>query len=270
MNENFPDNLRFLCTYYPSIAEVCRQLEMNRPQFNRYLNGRTFPSGGRLRQICDFFGVEEFEILLPHAQFRRLLQARPLKTPEPTSLTQEQNYFDQLNSAGQAGIEKYTGYYFEYYLSMSYPGKILRTLVCIEQQNNKTFYQRTERLNRRRSAKPFHSVYKGVVQFLSDRIFLNDYETLSHCEITQTILFPTFRNRVERLTGLRLGVTGGSERMPCCSRVLYEYIGKDVVRRRVLPMLGLYDFDDPSIDDDIREAIKNDMAEGEWHFRARY
>lgn len=40
MNENFARNLRLLCSYYKSIAEVCRRLEINRAQFNRYLSGR--------------------------------------------------------------------------------------------------------------------------------------------------------------------------------------------------------------------------------------
>ncbi|MFD1384901.1 helix-turn-helix transcriptional regulator [Rhodanobacter aciditrophus] len=270
MNENFPENLRLLCSYYKSIADVCRRLAVNRPQFNRYLSGTTFPSNSTLRRICDFFGVEEHEILLPHSQFRRLLQVRPVTEQEPVAATPEQQYFDKLNSVGQSGIEKYVGYYFEYYLSMAYPGKVLRTLVCIERQGNKTYYQRTERLNPRKSGKPFHGLYKGVVQFLGDRIFLHDYETLTNLEMTQTVLYPTFKNRVDRLTGLRLGVSGSGERMPCCTRVMLEFIGKEIKRNKVMPMLGLYDYDDEALDDDIRLSIKNDIAIGEWHFRARF
>ena len=148
MNDSFPENLRLLCSYYKSIAEVCRRLSVNRPQFNRYLSGTTFPSNSTLRRVCDFFGVEEHEILLPHNQFRRLLQVRPIADQEPVQAhTLEQQHFDKLNSVGQNGIEKYVGYYFEYYLSMAYPGKVLRTLVCIERLQGKTYYQRTERLN---------------------------------------------------------------------------------------------------------------------------
>jgi len=39
----FCENLRFACGYYRSVAEVCRKLEINRAQFNRYLNGSTTP-----------------------------------------------------------------------------------------------------------------------------------------------------------------------------------------------------------------------------------
>ena len=77
MHEDFARNLRLLCSYYRSVAEVCRRLDINRPQFNRYLSGRYRPSAHTLRRFCAFFGVEEHEILLPSAQFERLVQVRP-------------------------------------------------------------------------------------------------------------------------------------------------------------------------------------------------
>jgi hypothetical protein len=51
---------------------------------------------------------------------------------------------------------------------------------------------------------------------------------------------------------------------------VYEFIGKEIKRNKVFPLLGLYDFDDERLDDDIRDSIKNDIATGEWHFRARF
>ncbi|MEB3734961.1 hypothetical protein ULF88_14565 [Halopseudomonas pachastrellae] len=155
---------------------------------------------------------------------------RPALAPvQPASF--EQNYLERLNRVGQSGLDKYLGYYFEYYLSMAYPGSILRTLVCLEEHEGKTYYQRTERIRERPGSKPFHGVYRGMVQFLSDRIFLADYETLTNFEMTQTVLYPSFRNRVDRLTGLRIGVSGSGERVPCCTRVLYEYLGREVDRQ---------------------------------------
>ena len=74
MEENFSKNLRLLCSYYKSIAEVCRRIPINRSQFNKYLNGTSTPSRFILRSICDFFGVEEYEIYLPHSQFAQIVQ----------------------------------------------------------------------------------------------------------------------------------------------------------------------------------------------------
>ena len=81
--------------------------------------------------------------------------------------------------------------------------------------------RRTERLVERPREKACHGVYLGLAHFLTDRIFLTDYESLTGLEMTQTILFPSFKNRVTRLTGLKLGVSGSGERMPCCARVAH-------------------------------------------------
>jgi hypothetical protein len=48
-----------------------------------------------------------------------------------------------------------------------------------------------------------------------------------------------------------------------------EYLGAQVDVRKALGLCGLYHLDDKAIDDSIREAVKNDMQPGEWHFRAR-
>ncbi len=269
-NDDFTRNLRLLCSYYKSIAEVCRRLEINRPQFNRYLNGRYKPSASTLRRFCDFFGVEEHEILLPHGQFERLIQVRPRGQATEAAAQPETEHLARLADLGTEGMERYLGYYFEYYLSMASPGKLLRTLVCLEQRGDQVYYQRTERMEAHPGARPSHNCYKGLAYFLAGRIFMMDYESLGCHEVTQTILFPSFKNRISRLTGLKLGVADSSERMPCCARVLYEYLGSEVDVHRALGLCGVYELESAEIDASIREAVQNDMKPDEWHFRARY
>ncbi len=271
MHQDFAANLRLLCSYRGSIAEVCRQLKINRPQFNRYLGGRHLPSAHILRRLCDFFGVEEHEILLPAARFAELVRLRP-RAPriEGPARPPEAAHFGRLKAIGSAGLDKYLGYYFETYCSMAYPGKILRNLVRFEQREGGVFYRRSERLVERPGEKAYRAVYRGLAHFLTDRIFLVDYETLTGLEISQTILFPSFKNRITRLTGLKLGVSGSGERMPCCARVVYDYLGPAVDLRQALSLCGLYAPDDPRLDDALRAAISNDIAPGEALFRARF
>lgn len=270
MNEDFAQNLRLLCSYHKSIAEVCRRLEINRPQFNRYLSGRYKPSANTLRRLCDFFGVEVHEILLPHDQFQHLIQVRPdpLGTPSPANIIGE--HLEHLCQSGSSGLERYLGYYFEYYLSMSTPGKLIRTLISLERQDGHYLFQRTERMQSEPGQPACHNRYQGAAFLLSDRLFLVDYETLNRHEVTQTILFPSFRNRLTRLTGLRIGVSDNSERMPCCTRVLYEYLGTGIRVRKALAMCGLIDPKSEGLDPCIAQAVDNEMQAGEIHFRARH
>src|SRR4051794_15855183 len=78
----FCANLRMLCSYYRSVADVCRKLNLNRAQFNRYLNGTSKPSNHTLERICDFFGVEPSEIYLPREHFHQIVQVRPKQRTE--------------------------------------------------------------------------------------------------------------------------------------------------------------------------------------------
>ncbi|MEK8028992.1 helix-turn-helix domain-containing protein [Pseudaquabacterium rugosum] len=272
-DDAFARNLRLLCSFYPSIAEVCRRLDLNRPQFNRYLSGRFRPGAGTLRRLCDFFGVEPHEILLPHPQFERLVQVRPRAQPARLAEADAQLHgtLQRLVRDGcGSGLDRFCGHYFETYHSMACPGRVLRTLVVLRREGDRIVYQRTERLVEHPGQRASHGIYRGTVHMLGDRIFLNDLETLTGLELTQTVLFPSFRNRVSRLTGLRLGVSGSGERMPCCARVVWDWLGPRIDLRRALRLCGLYAPDDPALDEATRAAIRNDIAPGEWHLRARH
>ncbi len=61
----FGSNLRRLARSYPSVSALCRQLGINRTQFNRYLSGESYPRPDVLDQICRFFGVDARILLKP-------------------------------------------------------------------------------------------------------------------------------------------------------------------------------------------------------------
>ena len=61
----FGANLRLLANQYPSVAALCRELDINRTQFNRYLAGDSFPRPDVLHRICLFFNVDARILLEP-------------------------------------------------------------------------------------------------------------------------------------------------------------------------------------------------------------
>ncbi|RKF15161.1 XRE family transcriptional regulator [Roseovarius spongiae] len=65
LRQIFGRNLRRLSSNYPSIAELCRDLKINRTQFNRYLSGESFPRPDVLHRICSFFDVDARILLEP-------------------------------------------------------------------------------------------------------------------------------------------------------------------------------------------------------------
>ena len=58
-------NLRSLAQNTTSISALCRDLGINRTQFNRYLSGESFPRPDVLFRICNYFDVDARIILEP-------------------------------------------------------------------------------------------------------------------------------------------------------------------------------------------------------------
>ncbi|MFN3984621.1 MAG: helix-turn-helix domain-containing protein [Rhodocyclaceae bacterium] len=268
--DDFCRNLRHACGYYPSIAQVCRKLDINRPQFNKYLSGASRPSAHTLQRICDFFGVEVYEIWLPHARFAQLLSVRPAPAARAGRDQHGRDFGAQveaLQRQSRGGLDKYLGFYFEYYYSMAFPGLVLRSLFYLYRDGDAVCYRRIERLSRLgRRASGYRCRYLGVALHLNERIFLLDHETLTGNELSETILFPTYKSRVSHLAGLKIGVSASDRREPACARVVLEALGQHIDVRGALRLCGLLDPTDPTLDAEILRRIDNRQHGSDWHF----
>lgn len=256
MREFFPANFLQLCRHYRSIAEVCRKLEIHRGQFNKYLSGHSLPAAFNLKRICDFFGVEEYEIALPTDQFINLIGGRS-RRPPGMEITAPQRAIEHLQQRSSPQTRVLTGYYHEYYHAMSDPGHILCSLVHIHEKDGYFVYERNERLQSNiPGIEDFERYrYKGIVYYLQDRLFLIDYESLTSNEISQTILIPSFKSRITRLNGLKMGVSTCDHRTPVCSRVVWDFLGTDIGRHSAYRRVRLYRADAEEIDDDLKARI---------------
>ena len=268
MNPDFPRNLRFLTDHCKSVADVCRRLEVNRSQFNKYLSGRSTPSRHMLKKICDFFGVEEHEILLPGDKFRKIVRLAPASRTGDGGARPYVAYLDRLVRQSRADLRQYEGFYFEYSYSMTSPGLILRSLLQVTNNAGVSTYQRMENMARFGAPGPrIKSKYRGMVFYLNDRIFLIDFDSLTGNEISQTVLYPNYRHKLTRLAGLKLGVAASSRREPLCARVLLESLGPQISVKQALRACGLFEPDNPEIEPDIKAMIANEMEDGAHHFR---
>lgn len=62
LSANLARNLRRMCPQWGDIEVVCREMGMNRTQFEKYLHGRAMPSRRSIEKICAYFGVSEEEL----------------------------------------------------------------------------------------------------------------------------------------------------------------------------------------------------------------
>lgn len=91
----FGRNLQILSAPYKSVSGLCREIGINRTQFNRYLSGESFPRPDLLHRICQFFDVDARILLEPvesifatspellgHSFLSGFLGASPTAVPE--------------------------------------------------------------------------------------------------------------------------------------------------------------------------------------------
>ena len=82
----FGQNLRRLSMDYPSIAGLCRDLGINRTQFNRYLSAESFPRPDVLHRICQFFGTDARILLEPVCNLQSVICDWGHQTPLSPSI----------------------------------------------------------------------------------------------------------------------------------------------------------------------------------------
>ena len=236
---------------------------MNRQQFNKYLSGRFRPSRSNMRRLCDFFGVTEAEFHLDPEDLRKIFDIR--KRPVTASdlegpLRHLQILFDSSQS-----LDRYVGYYFRYFYAFSYPGMIVKSLLRISAEHGQYYTKNLEILREPGNQRSFAvSKYLGVAFFLGDRIQVIEYESLQSKSISGSVYYPSYHIRIEKLVGVQTGAPVRKGRRPGASKVLLEYLGRDIDYRQAISRIGLFEADDPSIPRDVAGTIRNEIERG--HF----
>ena len=251
-------NLRLLCSYRPSISHVGRDLGINRSQLNRYLAGMSTPRTALMRKICDYFGVEPYEMMLPHKEFAEIVRIRGLGNDTVTRRLRQ--HFDQVMTLSDARVQNLTGMFYEYYYSMSQKGKIIRGLIVFTMEDGHMFYRRLERMGQHDRPCLRHYRYQGAALLTGERVFMSDYEYSAGIELTQTILYPDYSLRWTRLHGVKLGVSADQVHMPCCVRVYLERTPARLNITGALRNCGLFLPEDPQIPRHVLEMVDNTQS----------
>ncbi len=266
-DDPLPANLRHLCSYYPSVSDVCRRIGINRQQFNKYLSGRARPSNRNMRRICDFFGLGESEVLLPSSRLVEIVGLRRPGAAERALPWVEP--VERLRAKAQQRLDRYVGFYFRYAYSFGYRGYIIRSLLRIYEHAGGYYWKTLEplRVDDGIARISYTFKYEGMLLPLADRIFVLERETVLEDSITQTILWPSYRTPVTSLCGLQTAVASTGAREPGASRVLLERLGPRIDVRKALRSCGLYHHTSETIDPEIKARITNAVAPGEFVFK---
>jgi transcriptional regulator with XRE-family HTH domain len=151
-------NLRRLCEKEPSIASVCRALEVTPQQFNNYLNGRHLPNEDMIERICEKFGIEEETLYLtPNAQAAANLDT-DIQLTRHLRLS-----ISQLRKAEFTSLPD--GLHFIYQHVLHDPKYLVKSAMYVKTLDGIKTFRRVTSVNKRASAKSreFRSDHFGIV-----------------------------------------------------------------------------------------------------------
>jgi hypothetical protein len=268
-NPNFAKNLRSLCNLHRSVAHVCRSLEMNRQQFNKYLSGQIYPSKHNLGRICHFFKLTEEQFSLNLQEFSQLTSS--MSNPEYSQVSGHIDRAIEGLPVDTEALSRYEGYYYSHFHALGFPGSIIRSLVHIYRDKDRFYSKSVEHLWDKNlpDSRHYRFKYKGVVLYVGGRICITEYETLAKQNICHTILFPSYRNVVDSISGITCGVGSLNSHMPLSTRVEMRFLGKEVDLRDALSGCTRFDADSDVIDQDIKDRIKCEILPHEYMLTAR-
>ena len=241
-------NLRHACSTRKSVSEICRQLGINRQQFNRYVSGEATPSPHNLARIAAFFGVRPGDFSLDPPLFeQRLLNA--------AGGTFGADVLSPCFPGNLQPLRRHLGYYQTYHVSLSWPGMIVCSCARLDEHDGAVRVKSIERIQDRPHEIRQFSKYVGLVSYLRDRIFVGERSMGSEPMIAQTTLTPFETHQRIYLKGMTMGVSWRKQNLPYASRVIWRYLGTDTDRRELLSRCGVQQPSSRQLPPTVREFL---------------
>lgn len=251
MSENFSQNLRSLCADYGSIAQVCRDIGLNRQQFNRYLNGSGMPSAHNLRRIAQHFGINEEDLETDPVAFgaKRTRSQNPVNKGPARLLS---SIFE--NQAGP--LRRYLGFYHGHFVTPTWEDKIMRTLICLREKDGYIVSHTFERALSDDESIVQKTRYSGLAAYKGNRIYLLESANSEDGFLSETILLPAHRQQIRYLNGMTMGVAMRPHMTPYASTTIWKRLSERTSISEALRQTGIFSSQDTRIDMIVRKQLK--------------
>ena len=259
-SKNLGVNLKFLCEQRGTISGICRALNLNRQQFNKYLSGQTLPNPATLRKICAYFGVTEESLLQNPAMVRASLGEHAALTKARTG--DSAGIVKLLEDLlGTKGTSLAPGYYFAYYPWTRDPDKAIRSLVFVDRKEGYTQFRRYTSLREPgATSKYFHiGRYRGLVIEEQSTLFFLARNRTGFRDISLMSFQKIMPNSNSLMVGVALVMAPWG---PMSSRVTMEFAGTNLGFREALSRCCILELDSKDIDPIVRASIlsRNELA----------
>ncbi|WP_334174606.1 helix-turn-helix transcriptional regulator [Pseudoxanthobacter sp.] len=252
----FAENLRLLCDRQGSISAICRKININRQQFNKYLSGLHVPSSQNLRIIANYFGLSPQILFSDPDEFRTLIDGNFFHTMSRLGgLPEFSSFVSNIVMGQDVDDSALVGVYDRYQYSSIYKGFVLRSAFCIYRNQDFLRHYYIERFPSYDAPGKTEYVFKyhGFTLPVADRLFTLDVETIQNNELTFGVYAQVRRNTKKFMFGISSGIAATTFRQPYSTKVALHYRGPGMVTREHMKTLTVMDRNDPSIP---REAMQ--------------
>jgi len=250
---NLARNLRRLAKQHGNISKLCREIGINRQQFNKYLSGASLPTSQNMRKICTFFGIAEEALLSPKSEE---LQTSVKAAAAPATPALEEMFAGLVTEFTSQNPRSFkSGYYFAYYPMMADPRRLIRVLIVTWREGNHVYFKRFTRVREAGVKTKYYPRGKhlGIVVQRNDAIFLLGYNRVGYQDINLMTFNALINNSSQMRTGLALIMSPWG---PLATRVTLEYVGGKVDRRDIMRKCQVLAIDSPEIDPLIRRSME--------------
>lgn len=250
--EDIAANLKLLTGYARSISDVCRGASVNRTQYHRYLSGQTVPTMRNLRRLCDYFGVEEHEMLLDRDGFRALIRVRPPR------IGQQDDPFRAIQtriSAGDPPDRVAIGYY--HLLFCPDPGSAIfyRALMRLSPAPDGVVIKLVERYPRPSISLPRRMTYEGTGFVRHGKLYSLMQEVRHRRSTWFTILSIGDFARPSMLSGVAIGSEPEGNASIQTHPVVWIYLGAQPDLRQELRRCGYYRRDEIELLPEVEQML---------------
>src|SRR4051812_30936307 len=137
LRENLSTNLRKLCREHGSVAAICREMGVNRQQFDRYLTMDALPNKATTERICRYFGIEEAELYRDPASAD--VSARPRVPGNSGSRSAEGPIAARIFSGPRPAIEP--GFYQTFFTLPGNRDELLCSITAIRAEEDRMTFR---------------------------------------------------------------------------------------------------------------------------------
>lgn len=232
IKEIFAANLKSLSVQKSSVALVCREMKLNRQQFNRYLAADTLPNPRSLKRIADYFGVSE-ERLFESPAARKVNKTRD-------SLPSNFPMFEKTLSDARSILP--SGIYYSYTNSRSVPDCFIRGIMIVRQEADFSIFTRhgNDRSWPKRSKYVYRERFDGFVSDHDGTISMTGISRANDASLCHMLMRPLYGSDLRLLTGLSLAIQSSG---PLAIRFLLEYVGEQSNPVALAKKCGLFSND---------------------------